>query len=37
MADSSPNGVTKPAINGKAYTFVEHTYDARRWVLPKPA
>jgi succinate dehydrogenase / fumarate reductase flavoprotein subunit len=24
---NSSNGVAKPAINGKAYTFVEHTYD----------
>ncbi len=27
MAQSSSNGVASPAITGKAYTFVEHTYD----------
>ncbi len=27
MAQTSSNGVASPAINGKAYTFVEHTYD----------
>ena len=27
MAQSSNNGVASPAITGKAYTFVEHTYD----------
>ncbi|MBN9524263.1 FAD-binding protein, partial [bacterium] len=27
MAQTQSNGVAKPAINGKAYQFVEHTYD----------
>ena len=27
MADSLSNGVSKPAVTGKAYEFVEHTYD----------
>jgi succinate dehydrogenase / fumarate reductase flavoprotein subunit len=27
MAEAKSNGVAKPAIGGRAYTFVEHTYD----------